>query len=86
MAGVRLAERVSRLSSSRTTMLATKAVDTTRRQEHKRLTAEGDDRLSKTKYLWLKSQENLDEKQRCRFEDVFSLQLQTAKAWGLTAC
>ena len=62
---------------------ATKAVDTTRRQEHKRLTAAGDDRLSKTKYLWLKSQENLTEKQRHRFEDVFSLQLQTAKAWGL---
>ncbi len=62
---------------------ATKAVDTTRRQEHKRLTAGGDHRLSKTKYLWLKSQENLNEKQRHRFEDVFSLQLQKAKAWGL---
>ncbi len=62
---------------------ATKAVDTTRRQEHKRLTAAGDDRLSKTKCLWLKSQENLNEKKRHRFEDVFSLQLQTAKAWGL---
>jgi transposase len=62
---------------------ATKAVDTTRPQEHKRRTAAGDDRLLKTKYLWLKSQENLNEKQRHRFEDVSSLQLQTAKAWGL---
>ena len=62
---------------------ATKAVDTTRKQEHKRLSEAGDDRLSKTKFLWLKSQENLNEKQRKRFEDVFTLQLQTAKAWGL---
>ncbi len=40
---------------------ATKAVDATRRQEHKRLTAAGDRRLSKAKYRCLKSQENLKE-------------------------
>jgi transposase len=65
------------------TQHATKAVDTTRRQEHKRLTAAGDHRLSKTKYLWLMSQKNLNKKQRHRVEDVFSLQSQKAKAWGL---
>ena len=45
---------------------ATIAVDTTRRQEHKRLQEDDDDRLAKTKYLWLKSQENLNAKDRNR--------------------
>lgn len=62
---------------------ASQAVDKTRKQEHKQLSESGDNRLSKTKYLWLTSQENLSEKQRQRFEDVFALQLKTAKAWGL---
>lgn len=62
---------------------ATEAVDKTRKQEHKQLSEEGDTRLSKTKYLWLKSQENLSENQRQRFDEVFTLQLKTAKAWGL---
>ena len=62
---------------------ASAAVDKTRKQEHKQLSEAGDDRLAKTKYLWLTSQENLSEKQRQRFDEVFSLQLKTAKAWGL---
>ena len=61
---------------------ATKAVDKTRRQEHKRFQEEGDDRLSKTKYFWLKSEENLTAKDLDRFESVFALHLLTAKAWG----
>ena len=61
---------------------ATKAVDKTRRQEHKRLQEESDQRLSKTKYLWLKSQENLTPKDQERFNAAFDLQLLTAKAWG----
>jgi transposase len=61
---------------------ATAAVDKTRRREHQELSQEGDDRLSKTKYLWLTSQENLSEKQSLRFEQVFDLHLKTAKAWG----
>jgi len=61
---------------------ATKAVDKTRRQEHKRLQEESDDRLAKTKYLWLKSQENLTPKDLERFDAVFDLHLLTAKAWG----
>ena len=61
---------------------ATKAVDKTRRQEHKRFQEEGDDRLSKTKYVWLKSEENLTAKDLDRFESVFDLHLLTAKAWG----
>ncbi len=62
---------------------ATNAVETTRRQEHKRLTAADGHRLSKTNCLWLKKLENLNGKQRHRFDDVHSLQLKTAKAGDL---
>jgi len=62
--------------------LANKAVDQTRRAEHRQLQTEGDDTLSKTKYIWLKGQENLTEKQATTLADIFDLKLQTAKAWG----
>lgn len=62
--------------------LATTAVDKVRRGEHRELKQEGDDRLTKTKYVWLKSQENLTEKQLAKLEEVFTLQLQTGKAWA----
>ena len=44
--------------------LATKAVDKVRRCEHKKLKSEGDERLTHSRYIWLKSQENLTENQR----------------------
>lgn len=62
--------------------LANKAVDQIRRAEHRQLQAEGDDTLAKTKYIWLKGQENLTEKQEATLAEVFDLKLQTAKAWG----
>lgn len=62
--------------------LATKAVDQVRRGEHRQLKLDGDNRLAKTKYIWIKSQENLTEKQRTLLEDVFTLQLETGKAWA----
>lgn len=62
--------------------LATKAVDQIRRGEHRELKKNGDDRLSKTKYVWLKSAENLTEKQQARFEQAYTLSLKTGKAWG----
>ncbi len=62
--------------------LATRAVDQVRRGEHRELLKEGDNRLSKTKYVWLTSQENLSEKQRGVFEATYDLQLQTGKAWA----
>lgn len=62
--------------------LATKAVDQVRRGEHRRLKEEDDDRLAKTRYLWLTSQENLTEKQQAALDKVFDLQLETGKAWG----
>ena len=60
--------------------LATKAVDQVRRGEHRQLKKEDDNRLAKTKYVWLKSQENLTEKQQAKLDDVFHLQLETCKA------
>jgi transposase len=62
--------------------LATKAVDQIRRGEHKQLKSEGDDRLTNTRYLWLKSQENLSEKQQGLFEEVYTQRLETGKAWA----
>lgn len=62
--------------------LATKAVDQVRRGEHRQLKAEGDERLTHTRYLWLKSQENLSEKQQGLFEEIYTQQLETGKAWA----
>jgi transposase len=62
--------------------LATKAVDKVRRGEHKKLKSEGDGRLTHSRYLWLKSQENLTENQRDLFEDAYTQQLETGKAWA----
>ena len=62
--------------------LANKAVDQIRRAEHRQLQAEDDSTLAKTKYIWLKGQENLTEKQEATLAEVFDLKLQTAKAWG----
>lgn len=62
--------------------LATKAVDKVRRGEHKRLLSDGNDLLTKTRYLWLSSQEHHSEKQRQLFEQVYTTQLETGKAWA----
>jgi transposase len=62
--------------------LANKAVDKVRRDEHRQLKQDGDNRLAKTKYVWLRSQENLTEKQESVLENVFTLRLETGKAWA----
>lgn len=62
--------------------LATKAVDQVRRGEHKKLKSEGDERLTRSRYLWLKSQENLTANQRQRFDEIYTQQLDTGKAWA----
>jgi transposase len=61
--------------------LATKAVDQVRRGEHRQLTRDDDHRLAKTKYVWLKSQENLTAAQRTLLDATFTLQLR--KSVGL---
>ena len=62
--------------------LATKAVDKIRRGEHKKLKSEGDERLTHSRYIWLKSQENLTENQRDLFDAIYTQQLETGKAWA----
>lgn len=62
--------------------LATKAVDAVRKREHREFLEVGDDRLAKTRYLWLLNQENHSEKQRALFEEVYTVELATGKAWG----
>jgi transposase len=61
----------------------TKAVDTVRKQEHRLLLEEGDERLKKTKYLWLASEENVSEKRQAEFKQLQASDLKTARAWAL---
>lgn len=62
--------------------MATTAVDKVRRGEHRELLKNDDDRLTSTKYVWLTSYNNLSEKQRKVFDEAYSLQLETGKAWA----
>lgn len=61
----------------------TKAVDQVRKGEHRQLSSEGDERLKKTKYLWLTREKNLSEEQEATFEDLKNSALKTARAWGI---
>jgi transposase len=61
----------------------TKAVDQVRKGEHRKLSSEGDERLKKTKYLWLTREQNLSEKQEESFEGLKNSALKTARAWGI---
>jgi transposase len=61
----------------------TKAVDLVRKAENRRLSFEGDERLKKTKYLWLTTEQNLSEKQRPTFAALKGSDLKTARAWGI---
>jgi transposase len=60
-----------------------KAVDTVRKQEHRVLRAEGDDRLTGSKYLWLYSAENLPEWHAAHFRELRLANLKTARAWAI---
>ena len=59
------------------------ARDLVRRKENKQLRADGDDRLLRTKYLWLRSVENLTDAAIERFGDLRETTLKTARAWAL---
>jgi len=61
----------------------TEAVDAVRKWEHRRLQADGDETLKKTKYLWLYSEENLPESSRERFAALRALHLKTGRAWAI---
>jgi len=59
------------------------AVDRVRRREQKVLKAEGDDRLTGTKYQCLRSSANLEDAQRREFAQLVYSELKTARAWAL---
>jgi transposase len=60
------------------------AVDTVRKQEHRALMQQGDERLLKTKYLWLRNPENMSEEAwRGRFAELRASRLRTARAWAI---
>lgn len=58
-------------------------VDQVRKQENRDLQGQGDDRLKRSKYLWLYSAENMPEASRERFEQIKHNNLKTARAWAL---
>ena len=61
-----------------------KAVDIIRRAENKRLVQQQDNRLKKTKYIWLKDSEKLTDTQQAIFDEVVKDQtLKTVKSWEL---
>lgn len=59
------------------------ALNKVRRRESRVLRAQGDERLSGTRYAWLYGWENLPEKQRERQANLASQRLKTARAWRL---
>ena len=59
------------------------AVDKVRRQEHRVLLAEGDDRLKGSKYLWLQNPGNLSAERWDRFAPLRASSLKTARAWAI---
>jgi transposase len=61
----------------------TAAVDDVRKAEHRRLLAEGDETLKRTKYLWLFSAENLPEHYTEWFARLKAMNLKTSRAWAI---
>jgi transposase len=61
----------------------TAAVDKVRKAENRKLSLEGDERLKRTKYLWLTTEKNLSEKQEHSFASLKRSDLKTARAWGI---
>jgi transposase len=59
------------------------AVDRVRRRENKTLRAAGDDRLTGTRYDWLRHPAAMEPKDRQEFAALRSSNLKTARAWAL---
>lgn len=58
-------------------------VDRVRRQEHRELQSQGDNLLTGSKYLWLKSPARLNAGQWSRFKDLLRINLKVGRAWVL---
>lgn len=59
------------------------ALDKVRRKEHKTLKAAGDDRLTGTRYDWLRNPVAMEPKDRKEFAELRKSELKTARAWAL---
>jgi transposase len=62
------------------------AVNDVRKREHRELLAEGDDRLLRTKYLWLMGGERrkrLPRERRIQFAELRKCSLKVARAWAM---
>lgn len=59
------------------------AVDKTRRKEVTKLDKANDKRLKKTKYLFLKNEENMTSAQSIRFKEIKEMSFDTCKAWSI---
>jgi transposase len=59
------------------------AVDKVRRSEHRELTGKGDQRLVRTKYLWLQNPEDMSPARRTDFLALRDTSLRVARAWAL---
>jgi len=62
------------------------AVDLTRKEEHRRLSRADDPTLAKTKYLWLRSEGTLSDKQQTALATLSGLDLETAQVWAFKEC
>lgn len=60
-----------------------KAVDEVRKEEHARLSKEGDSPLKGSKFILLYSRENLPEKHRGQFYYMRACDLKTSRAWAI---
>ena len=60
-----------------------RAVDHVRRQEHRRLMKDQDERLKKTRYLWLRNPDQMSDEQWQRFAALRTSRLVSARAWVL---
>lgn len=61
--------------------LLNEAVDTVRKEEHRRLLAKGDESLKDTKFLWMQGAVVTGER-ALRFEELCERDLKTARAWA----
>ena len=59
------------------------AVDQVRRSENRALRQQGDDRLLKTRYLWLTRRGNMTQRQRRAFTPLRRSSLRVARAWAI---
>ena len=59
------------------------AVDQVRRRENGELRRQGDDRLVRTKYQWLRNPEHMSRKQWRTFEPLRNSTLKVARAWAI---